>query len=301
MPIPVHGIFGGAGRIEVGRRYGRIVNDVIEHFRGSILIVAPHMDDEVLACGGLIALLPDKHRIHVLYATDGTMSPAPVLPGSGVASSDLGELRRRESVAAMTVLGVPADNLSFLDLPEARLQRYTAELEKRFLDLIRRIRPDHVLVPFRFDRHPDHLAVNKVATDARRQGQFRGELSEYFVYHRWRLLPRKDIRRYLRQEDLLQADLAAVAALKRAALDCFRTQTTRYYPWQTRPILTPELLDEECRGPEYFLRYDPSRPGKEVFTSAATWIRIAHRLEPKLQKWKYVVKTAWQRATGRAH
>ena len=274
------------------------MSNPIERFQGKILVVAPHMDDEVLACGGLIALLPDKSRIHVAYATDGTMSPAPVLPGSDAASPDLGELRERESVAAMAVLGVPEANLSFLGLPEARLSSHVVELASRIHGLAERIQPDHVLVPFRLDRHPDHLAVNRVVTDALQQGKIPGELTEYFVYHRWRLLPQQDIRRYLRPEQLLIVDLAAVSALKRQALDCFRTQTTRFYPWQTRPILMPALLDEECRV-EYFLRYDPGYPGMKVFTSMSTWIRVAHRLEPRLQKLKYLVTTAAQRATGR--
>ncbi|TFH41574.1 MAG: PIG-L family deacetylase [Lysobacterales bacterium] len=235
------------------------------------------------------------------YATDGMKSPAPVLPGRDSVSPDLGEVRRRESEAAMAVLGVPRDNLCFFGLPEAKLSRHYEDLRRRMLEHLERIQPDHVLVPFRFDRHLDHLAVNQAATVEFLQGRLRGRLAEYFVYHRWRLLPRRDIRRYLRPDQLLQVDLAGVSALKRAALDCFQTQTTQYYPWQTRPILTPQLLDEECRGAEYFLRYDRAYPGSRVFTAAASWIRIAHRLEPKLQKWKYVLNTAFQRATGGGH
>jgi LmbE family N-acetylglucosaminyl deacetylase len=33
----------------------------LHRFTCTIVIVAPHMDDEALACGGLIAKLPDKH------------------------------------------------------------------------------------------------------------------------------------------------------------------------------------------------------------------------------------------------
>ncbi len=89
-----------------------------------------------------------------------------------------------------------------------------------------------------------------------------------------------------------------MAAQKRAALDCFRTQTTRYYDWQTRPILRPELLDEECVGPEQFLRYDPTLPGARVFSSTALWIRIAHRIEPRLLRWKYLLKSSLLRGLG---
>ena len=51
----------------------------LQSLSGTILIVAPHMDDEALACGGLIAKLPQKDRIHILYATDGMKSPAPIM------------------------------------------------------------------------------------------------------------------------------------------------------------------------------------------------------------------------------
>jgi hypothetical protein len=154
-------------------------------------------------------------------------------------------------------------------------------------------------MPFRYDRHPDHLAINHVITAASRAGVIRAELTEYFVYYRWRLLPRKDIRKYIRADLLLEIDIRAVAGLKRAALDRFTSQTTRFYPWQTRPILTPVLLDEECVGPEVFLRSDRDIRGPAVFVGSIPWIRIVHRVEPRLQKWKYLLKSTVLRVFGR--
>jgi hypothetical protein len=113
------------------------------------------------------------------------------------------------------------------------------------------------------------------------------------------LLPRGDVRAYVRPEWLVHVGIGEVAARKRAALDCFTTQTTRFYPWQTRPILRPELLDEECVGPEIFLRTDGSPAGARVFSSMSTWIRIAHRVEPRLLRYKHVLKSTVQRAFGR--
>jgi LmbE family N-acetylglucosaminyl deacetylase len=257
------------------------------------------MDDEVLACGGLMTLLPDKTGVHVIFATDGMKSPAPVLPWRDAITPDLGERRRGESRAAAGVLGVPEPNLHFLGLPEAELTAHRGALERGLDERLAAIGADHVLMPFRYDRHPDHLAVNGAVTAAKRRGATRAALWEYFVYYRWRLLPRRDVRAYVRPEWLVPVDIGSVAARKRTALDCFTTQTTRFYAWQTRPILRPELLDEECVGPELFLRTDEAPPGARVFSGLRAWIRVAHRLEPRLLRWKYLLKVTLQRALGR--
>jgi LmbE family N-acetylglucosaminyl deacetylase len=263
-------------------------------FPGKLVVVAPHMDDELLACGGTMALHPQKELVHVIYATDGMKSPAPVLPQDSI-TADLGELRVQESQAAMAHLGVPCENLHFLRLPEAELSQHVDALRRGLLAQIDSLQPDFLLMPFRFDRHPDHLAINRVLTEAYEQGRIHTRLIEYFVYYRWRLLPGRDVRQYIRSPYLLEVDTRSVATLKREALDAFQSQTTIFYPWQTRPILTPQLLDDVSRTPEYFLAYDSSMSGTSVFAKAVLWIRFVHRVEPYLQKWKYLVGSSLQR------
>ena len=255
---------------------------------GTIAILAPHMDDEALACGGLIAKLPDKDRLHILYATDGMRSPAPIIPSRDEISPDLGKIRMRESVEAMKRLGVPEQNLHFLCLPEAELKKNITALRESLRKKLGSIRPDVILMPFRYDRHPDHLAINHVITADLEQGVIKARLVEYFVYYRWRLMPKRDIRKYVRPRFLHKLDITDVAQQKRSSLDCFTSQTTLYYPWQTRPILTSVLLDEECQNPEYFLVPTGSSSGTAVLSGPVLWIRVAHRLEPFLQKWKYL-------------
>ena len=254
---------------------------------GRTVIVAPHMDDEVLACGGLIAKLPHKDGVHIIYATDGMKSPAPIFPGRDKISPDLGKTRMQESIEAMKLLGVPEHNLHFLCLPEARLKKHISPLRNLLSDKIKRIAPQRIFVPFRYDRHPDHLAVNHAIVADIRQGDTQPQLIEYFVYYRWRLMPKGDIRKYIRQQLLFKLEIGDVVQRKRRALDCFTSQTTIYYPWQTRPILTSKLLDEECQNPEIFLVSNDSSSGAAVFSSSVLWIRLVHRLEPFLQRWKY--------------
>jgi LmbE family N-acetylglucosaminyl deacetylase len=260
---------------------------------GTLVIVAPHMDDEALACGGLIAKLPNKNRIHILYATDGMKSPAPIMAGDEI-TPDLGKIRMNESVQAMKLLGVPESNLHFLNLPEAQLDENISALQAPLTDKLEQLAPRHIFVPFRYDRHLDHLAVNHVVVSALTQKLIQAQLIEYFVYYRWRLLPKRDIRKYIRPQFLFTLDISDVATLKRQSLDCFTSQTTIYYPWQTRPILTSTLLDEECANPEYFLMH-ASFSGTSVFSNLILWIRLAHRLEPILLRWKYLTLSTLKR------
>jgi LmbE family N-acetylglucosaminyl deacetylase len=260
----------------------------LQLFSGTIAVVAPHMDDEALACGGLIAKLPDKNRIHVVYTTDGMKSPAPIIPGHDEISPDLGKVRMNESLQAMKLLGVPEQNLHFLCLPEAQLRKNMPALQKALREKLKKLAPQHILVPFRYDRHLDHLAVNHAVVSTIEQGIIEAQLIEYFVYYRWRLLPKRDIRRYIKPQFLYKLDISDIAKQKRESLDCFASQTTIYYPWQTRPILTSTLLDEECQNPEYFLISNASLAGTAVFSNSVPWIRLAHRLEPILLRWKYL-------------
>jgi LmbE family N-acetylglucosaminyl deacetylase len=262
---------------------------------GTIVIVAPHMDDEALACGGLIAKLPHKDEVHIIYATDGMKSPAPIIPGRDKITPDLGKIRMQESIEAMKLLGIPEQNLHFLCLPEAQLKKHFSSLRNLLREEIQKITPQHIFVPFRYDRHPDHLAVNHAIVSNFGQIDRQPQLIEYFVYYRWRLMPKRDIRRYIWPQLLFKLELNDVAGQKRQALDCFTSQTTIYYPWQTRPILTSILLDEECQHPEFFLISNDSLIGAAVFSNSVLWIRLVHRLEPFLQRWKYRVSATLKR------
>ena len=267
----------------------------LQHLTGQVVIVAPHMDDEALACGGLIAKLPHKDYVHIIYATDGMKSPAPIIPGRDKISPDLGKTRMQESIEAMKVLGVPEHNLHFLCLPESQLKKHPDSLRNLLRNKIRAIAPKQIFLPFRYDRHPDHLAVNHAIMSDFRQGDPQPQLVEYFVYYRWRLMPRRDIRRYIRPQLLFKLETGEVAGQKRQALDCFTSQTTIYYPWQTRPILTSTLLDEECQNPEFFLISNDPSAGAAVFSDSVLWIHLVHGLEPILQRWKYRIGATLKR------
>jgi LmbE family N-acetylglucosaminyl deacetylase len=71
----------------------------------------------------------------------------------------------------MSSLRVPRAHVHFLDLPDGRLRRHVAELRTATRGLVESLRPDYVLVPFRYDRHADHVALNRAAVSAADQGR----------------------------------------------------------------------------------------------------------------------------------
>lgn len=260
---------------------------------GRVLLVAPHMDDGVLACGGTLAQLSDPSRVRVVYATDGRASPEPVVPWRDRVTDDLFAIRCEEARQAMRRLGVLPDQLEFLGLPDGHLGRHAASLARELAARVERLRPDVVVAPFRFDQNPDHLALHRAA----RASLAGSALVEYFVYYRLRLLPGRDLRRYLRPEHRREVDIRPVKSAKLAALACFTSQTTRFYPWQTRPNLTPELLEEVSSADEVFLRDAPA--GTSVFERSAAWIQVLHALEPRLKRPKDHGLALLKRGLGR--
>lgn len=262
----------------------RVVSDPSQIFDGRCLVAAPHMDDAVLACGGTVSMLAGRAAIRFVYATDGARSPIP--PFSRSADARLPPIRMRETRTALASLGVSPENIQFLGLPDGRLRHHRDRLTEQLAQVLRATTPDHVLVPFRFDRHPDHLALTRCMHAALAVTGSDAVVYEYFVYWRWQLLAQKDVRKYIGAEHLVRVDLEGHAAEKRRALDCFRSQTTRFFAWQTRPILTEQRLSEICRAPELFLRYDPAFPDFAIFPRLRTWIRLVHACEPRLKIWK---------------
>lgn len=255
------------------------IDPVTQFAAGPVVIMAPHMDDEVLGCGGLIAQLEDKTRVHVVFATDSSQCPVPLTPRQGRADPNLSTIRMQESRAALAVLGVPPENLHFLGYPETRLNPHRPAFEEALCILFGQIAPAYVFVPFRLDRHPEHILVNQAARAVLGRMQSDAEVLEYFIYYRWPLLtaaPGKDIRRCIAPEHLLAVDIQPVSTLKRAALEEFASQLRVFYDWQTRPALAAQFVDQFCNEPETFFR---EVPGVPVYTVSPQQINLIFRVQ----------------------
>lgn len=115
-----------------------------------MLIVAPHPDDEVLGCGGIIAKYSKSGiKVYILVVTRGTPK---------LYSSDKIDNIRREARNAHAILGVT--ETVFLDFPAPELDIISlAEISREISEVIKRFSITDLYIPHRGDIHGDHRVV----------------------------------------------------------------------------------------------------------------------------------------------
>lgn len=137
---------------------------VAEHQRA--VVVAPHPDDEVLGCGGLLQLLAGLgRRLMLISVTDGSAA----YPGSHRWSPQrLSVIRPQESAEALRRLGLPLQETKWVHggFPDSEVAAHAPQLNAF---LARYLRPDDVLfTPWLGDGHPDHEAVARACRQVAR-------------------------------------------------------------------------------------------------------------------------------------
>jgi LmbE family N-acetylglucosaminyl deacetylase len=174
----------------------------------SLLIVAPHPDDETLCCGGVIErVVRAGGRVAVVWLTSGDAARLDLMlmsrslfPGAAVAHA-LGAQRMQEARTATARLGVSPAGQLFLGYPDGglleligrhRSSAYTSptsgasavpygdalyprhpytgvSLERDFLGVLERVQPNLILAPTPLDAHPDHRAAGLIAQASTRR------------------------------------------------------------------------------------------------------------------------------------
>lgn len=144
-------------------------------FQQSILILAPHPDDEVLMAAGLIRRgVLQGAKISVCIVTDGNYL---CLDGSKAS------LRRSESLAALHLLGVGEKDVWFLGYPDTGMEPELSFLHNLYLSgryagyqkvcfqqdldgVLSATKPTLIVTASRWDMHGDHAGLFHFTRDA---------------------------------------------------------------------------------------------------------------------------------------
>lgn len=127
---------------------------------GGVLIVAPHPDDEILGCGGLIARLVrlgNPPEVVILSGGGGSHRGC-----CGLDEETLVGRRRGLALKAAEAVGLPAGNVHFLDFTDGSISEDDRENVERLRGLYARLKPSAVFVPHGGEGWPDHLAARRL-------------------------------------------------------------------------------------------------------------------------------------------
>lgn len=160
----------------------------LDNFGDRVLVVAPHPDDEVLGCAGLVQrLLSAGRQVDVVILSGGGRSHAGCC---GIDEAELIETRRQLSRRAAGIIGLPPERLHFLDYPDGGIAFDNAETG-RFRQLMAELNPDAVFVPHRGEGWSDHLAAADIARRLTEGDKAAARVFEYCVwfwyYNTWNI------------------------------------------------------------------------------------------------------------------
>lgn len=129
-------------------------------FGKSVLVVAPHQDDEAIGCGGaLILQVRSGQDAAIVMLHDGADGHEDL----GMSRRELTELRNEESRKAAKAAGLK-EPPRFLD--HEKLADSVPAAAEQVGAMIRERKVDAVFVPFVLDAHPDHRWANVILAEA---------------------------------------------------------------------------------------------------------------------------------------
>jgi LmbE family N-acetylglucosaminyl deacetylase len=187
----------------------------------SILVFAPHPDDDIIGCGGSIA----KHiqlgnQVSIIYMTSGEAGSLESKP------VELLHIREDEAQKAAASLGVT--DLIFLHNPDGYLE-YNQENLSTIVAIIRSKKPTLVYIPHSADAVPDHMLTHQLAAEGCRRaagpwfqecGEQPWSVKHILGYEVWTPLQRVSH----------SEDISAFISLKLAALQMHKSQI-KYIPY----------------------------------------------------------------------
>ncbi|MGL5944196.1 MAG: PIG-L deacetylase family protein [Waterburya sp.] len=257
------------------------INDSLASLRistltSSVLVVAPHPDDEALGCGGAIAILRQmKLPVKVAIISDGTQSH----PNSRKYPTEaLRELREKESLAALKILDVDPQDITFFRLPDGNVPNLDeAEFDSTinlFQDYLNQFniksciqpitkpsafcplpsafsrRELTIFLPWRGDPHRDHRASWQLINAAIKKLEISPRLLEYPIWT-WERQQTSDL---FDSAKTWQLNISGVLDLKKQAIAQYRSQISDLIDDDPEGFrLTPEVLKHFTHPWEIYL------------------------------------------------
>ncbi len=144
--------------------------------RARVLVLAPHIDDESIACGGTLLLHKAAgSEVRVVFVSDSSGALA-----EPVAADRLKATRRLEMQQVEAALSLAS--VVELGFPDGALVRHEHAIAERLAEELKTFKPEQVFCPFPVDAHADHQASALAFALATELTGWQGEVLAYEVW-----------------------------------------------------------------------------------------------------------------------
>jgi LmbE family N-acetylglucosaminyl deacetylase/glycosyltransferase involved in cell wall biosynthesis len=132
-----------------------------------ILVFAPHPDDEIIGCGGTLALACAKGaKVKVIVVTNGE---------KGILSDHSPQIRKEECITGLEILGI--EDAEFWGYPDGAIP-LSGSIIENYRRSVSELRPDCIFLPSPSEVHADHRRVTRGILKAL-EGLWQGQLFFY--------------------------------------------------------------------------------------------------------------------------
>lgn len=208
-----------------------------------LVVVAPHPDDEISACGGLLAMRAARNLPSLVVAvTNGEASHGTI---DSRACARLGKRRAKESYAGLKALGLPPACVVRLGIPDGKAANMIFAIAMNLLALLKP--NDVILTTWSLDGHPDHEAVSEAARQAAAKAGCQLLEAPVWMWH-W-ATPDELCIPWSRLVAIHLPERALCA--KKDALSRHRSQL-EVRGERLDPVLMPSIVKRVARSQEYF-------------------------------------------------
>ncbi|MCD4729545.1 MAG: PIG-L family deacetylase [Bacteroidales bacterium] len=181
------------------------------------MVIAPHLDDEVLGCGGVIAKHVEiGHSIHVCFIAHRVYNHQ--------YDEKKMAIEKEHAKKASHILGY--DDMIYLDLPDERLDSCIQDIIIPLEECFENIQPDIVFSPFFQDNNQDHRAVARAVQVVLRPASTRS-VKKWMMYETPSSTEQSP-NIGLSFNPTVYYDIESTLAVKLKALNCYETEMRKF-------------------------------------------------------------------------
>ncbi|MEM2507358.1 MAG: PIG-L family deacetylase [Nitrososphaeria archaeon] len=228
----------------------------------SLIVFAPHPDDETLGCGGtIVKKIREGYEVFVVYMTDGRYALTEVGENEILDPLDMKEQRRKDALKAAEILGLKEKNLFFLDIEDKTLKKHKQDAQKIVFEIMKDIKPSEIFFPQKKEYNLDHqmthviveVACERLKVDPiKYQYAIAWTFPFYFLNHLTNESTFDFIMCSYLKCNMVYVDISKFLPIKEMAIKAYRSQILLFSNNQKRTPLKASFISRFLKNYEKF-------------------------------------------------